>query len=66
MGMKEARVRADMTVLYVSHALGVSPQAVYQWESGETKPTVQNLVGMSRLYCCTIDELLADGKEVKQ
>ena len=66
MGIKEARARAGMTVLYVSHVLGVSPQAVYQWESGETKPTVQNLVNMSGLYCCTVDELLDNTKEVEQ
>ena len=65
MGMKKARVNAGKTVLDVSRALGVSPQAVYQWESGETTPTVQSLVNMAGLYGCSVDELLMDMKEGK-
>lgn len=64
--MKEARVNAGKTVLETAHALSVSPQAVYQWERGETKPTVQNLVNMAGLYCCTVDELLDKESEVTQ
>ena len=41
---------------------GITPQAIYKWERGETIPETQNLVALSRLLGITVDELLV-GKD---
>lgn len=61
MGMKEARLSAGKTVLEVSRALCVSPQAVYQWESGQTNPSSTKLIRLAELYGCLVDNLLDCG-----
>lgn len=38
--------------------LGVSPAAVSQWESGVKIPTTDNLVAMTAVLGCTLDELV--------
>lgn len=60
MAFKEARERAGKSVLEVSRVLGVSPQAVYQWEWGKTSPRLSFLGKMAEMYGCTVDELLSD------
>lgn len=62
MSMKDARINAGKTVAEVASMCGVSVQAVYQWESGETTPTAANLVRMVDLYKCEAGELLADAR----
>ena len=44
----------------IAEVAGVSVQAVQQWESGETKPSIDKLVNVARFYGCTIDELIGD------
>lgn len=58
MTLKEARERAGIPVLRVALETGVSIQAVYQWERGETTPTAKKLPILARLYNCSIDDLL--------
>lgn len=58
MVMKEARLNAGKTVLEVAHFLTVSPQAIYQWENGETIPSAAKLKQIAGLYGCSVDELL--------
>lgn len=60
MAMKEARINAGKTVAEVARACGVTVQAVYQWESGETRPTATNLVRLAGMYACDAGDLLAD------
>lgn len=38
--------------------LGVSYAAVTHWENGLSKPTTTNLIAMSKIFGCTVDELL--------
>lgn len=61
MGMREARLRAGLSVREVMGALGVSDAAVYQWETGETTPSAKRLPKIAKLYGCTVDELLKGG-----
>ena len=63
MGFRKARLKAGMTVSEVMKALSVSDAAVYQWESGVNMPTCKRMIELSRLYGCTVDELLRDDKE---
>lgn len=39
-------------------ALGVSRVIVARWEAGKSKPSADNLVKLSKLYGCTIEDLL--------
>lgn len=40
-----------------------TPQAVYKWFHGKSLPTVDNLVILADLFCCTIDDILIVEKE---
>lgn len=60
MAFREARIAAGLSVASVTKELNVSDAAVYQWETGETKPTAKRLLEISKLYGCTVDELLKE------
>lgn len=45
-------------------AVGVSRQAVYKWESGQSYPEVAKLLEMKILFNISIDDLLDDNYEV--
>ena len=45
-------------------AVGVSRQAVYKWESGQSYPEVAKLLEMKLLFNISIDDLLDDNYEV--
>lgn len=64
--MKEARINAGKTVSEVARACGVTVQAVYQWESGETNPTAANLVRLAGMYACDAGDLLGMAAEHAQ
>lgn len=46
-------------------AVGVSRQAVYKWESGQSYPEAQKLIEMKLLFDISIDNLLDDTFEVE-
>ncbi len=46
-------------------AVGVSRQAVYKWESGQSYPEVQKLIEMKMLFNISIDDLLDDTFEIE-
>ena len=45
-------------------AIGVSRQAVYKWESGQSYPEVPKLLEMKLLFTISIDELLDDNYDL--
>ena len=45
-------------------AVGVSRQAVYKWESGQSYPEVPKLLEMKMLFTISIDELLDDNYDL--
>ena len=56
--LKDHRTRCKMTQEFVAESLWVSRQAVSKWETGETDPTMSNLVLLAQLYGVTLAELL--------
>jgi len=59
--LKERRLRGAIpTQREVAARLGVMPSAVSKWENGITKPRVDKLPALAKLYGCSIEELLAD------
>ena len=46
-------------------AVGVSRQAVYKWESGQSYPEVPKLLEMKLLFSISIDDLLDDSFDIE-
>lgn len=65
-GFLTARRKVGLTQKEVADSLGVRQAAVCFWESGRTVPRLPMLLRLAELYGCSVDELLADGKEVRQ
>lgn len=53
-----------MTQDELASAVGVSRQAVYKWESGQSYPEVLKLVELKTLFGISIDDLLDESYEV--
>ena len=51
---------SNYSVADIAQAMGVSSQAIYRWMSTSqpSMPTVDNLVVLSALLGCTLDELV--------
>lgn len=41
-------------------ALGVQPSAVSKWERGLSKPRIEKLPAIAKLYDCSVNDLLKD------
>ena len=53
-----------MTQDELASAVGVSRQAVYKWESGQSYPEVLKLIELKRLFEISIDDLLDESFEI--
>ena len=60
--MKQKRENAGYTQAYVAKALCVSQQTVAKWETGVCLPRSDRLPALAKLYGCSVDELLNDGR----
>ncbi|MBQ8160658.1 MAG: helix-turn-helix transcriptional regulator [Clostridia bacterium] len=57
--INEYRQSAGLTVKEMQHYFGFgNPQAIYKWLKGQCLPSVDNLVGLSRLLDVPLDDLL--------
>ena len=54
----------DLTQDEFASAVGVSRQAVYKWESGQSYPEVPKLLEIKMLFGISIDDLLDESFEV--
>lgn len=63
---KEARLKAHYSQKAAAISLGVKPPSMSGWESGDTKPTLENLKGMAELYGVTVDYLLGSDETIKK
>lgn len=62
--MRERRLRAAIpTQQEVAKAMGVQVSTISKWERGLAKPRADKLPMLAKLYCCTIEELLADDND---
>lgn len=55
--LRRKRKERGLTQAELGRILGVSFQAVSQWERGETTPTVSQLPLLAATLHCTIDDL---------
>ena len=56
--IKEFRKRNKMSQAELASNLGISQSMVAKWETGKNYPSVENLIVLSNLFNCTIDELV--------
>lgn len=55
--LREAR---GISVREIQDYLGLdAPQAVYAWQRGESLPSVDHLIGLSKLFGVPVDEVIA-------
>ena len=54
------RKKEGLSQIEVSEKLAVSRQAVSRWESGESRPSTDNLQALCKLYHVPLDHLLDD------
>ena len=59
--LQAERKRAGMTQAELSEKLNVSPQAVSNWERGETIPDVMLLPDLANALHCSVDAILSGG-----
>ena len=60
------RERCEMTQQEVAEELGITRQAVSQWESGRAFPSMEKQIALSRLYGISVEELYrVDGAGVR-
>ena len=57
------RKKAGLSQAEVSEELDVSRQAVTKWETGQSRPSTENLQSLSKLYNVPIEYLLDDSKD---
>lgn len=58
--LQSLRKAAGLNQEELAEELGVSRQAVSKWESGTTYPEMDKLILMTRLFKCTLDDLVND------
>ena len=56
--IKQARIDKNMTQLQLADAMGVSYQAVSNWERGNSMPDISKLTDLCSTLGLTVDELL--------
>lgn len=61
--LKSARKGAKLTQRQTAEALGVASTTVSKWETGDTKPDIDTLLAICRLYNVTPNELLGYNDE---
>ena len=63
MRFKRCRENKGLTQTEAAEILHVSQSTVSMWETGCNLPRVEKLKEISRLYGCTVDDLLRDDSE---
>lgn len=63
--IKDLRMKNNLTQMNLADLLGVSYQAVSNWERGNSMPDISKLSELSAAFHCTIDELLGNSRETE-
>lgn len=61
--LQSLRKRAGLSQEELANELGVSRQAVSKWESGISYPEMDKLILMTKLFKCSLDDLVNDEKK---
>ncbi|MDD5921579.1 MAG: helix-turn-helix domain-containing protein [Eubacteriales bacterium] len=61
--LKTLRKEKNMTQEQLAEKLGVSRQAVSNWENNKNLPDLEIIIRMSRIFSVTLDDLILGGKD---
>ena len=62
LAIKSFRMKLNLSQRELARKIGVEQNTVSQWENGKRQPSVENLVNLSAVLNCTVDELLKGGE----
>lgn len=63
--LKKYRLKNNLTQQDVSEKMFVTRQCISRWESGNTIPDIHSIEKLSKIYNCSIDDLLNTGSITK-
>lgn len=63
--IRELRIGSNMTQMELADSMGVSVQAVSNWERGNSMPDISKLGELASLFHCSIDELLGESRNTQ-
>jgi len=63
LGMRDIRKGRGLTFRELSERLGVSVRTVMRWEHGQYEPDISTIKNLTKIFHCTIDELLEGPSE---
>lgn len=63
--IKSFRIKKNMTQMNLADDMGVSYQAVSNWERGNSMPDISKLEDLAHILNCSIDDLLGSTKETE-
>jgi transcriptional regulator with XRE-family HTH domain len=63
--IKELREAAGLTQLQLALQLGVTPSAVYAWESGRNEPRASQLKAIAKFFGVTMESIDFEVEDVK-
>ncbi len=55
--IRELREREGLTQVQLAFKLGVTPSAVYAWESGRSEPRASQLRAIARMFNVAMDDI---------
>lgn len=62
--IRELRKQNNLKVREVSEYMGFeSEQAVFKWQRGDSMPTLDNMLALSRLFKTSIDDIVCERNE---
>jgi transcriptional regulator with XRE-family HTH domain len=61
--LRQLREEKHLTQEQVARELGVSRQAISNWENNKNLPDLETVIRLSRFYSVTLDELMLGGSE---
>jgi transcriptional regulator with XRE-family HTH domain len=65
--IKELRMQNNLKVREVSEYMGFeSEQAVFKWQRGDSMPTLDNMLALSRLFNTTVDDILCEREDEEE
>ena len=63
--IRELRIGGNMTQMELADSMGISVQAVSNWERGNSMPDISKLGELASLFHCSIDELLGESRNTQ-
>ena len=64
--LKDARIRAGLKQIEVEKKTGISNKSLSNWENNVSKPSADDLITLSNLYCMSMDDLVGKQKPQPQ